>query len=79
MPEDTGCLELNERKIIADEDVRRLILGESGTSIISDFTALSKERKKEIVSDVMKKIGAGPRQMSRVTGLPYSIIYKLNK
>ena len=79
LPEDTGCLELNERKIIADEDVRRLILGESGTSSISDFTALSKERKKEIVSDVMKKIGAGPRQMSRVTGLPYSLIYKLNK
>jgi len=46
---------------------------------ISDFTALSKERKKEIVSDVMKKFGAGPRQMSRVTGLPYSLIYKLNK
>ena len=25
----------------------------------------------------MKEIGAGPRQMSRVSGLSYSIIYKM--
>ena len=36
----------------------------------------SKERQKDIVRDVMLELGAGPRQLSRVSGLPYSIVYK---
>ena len=79
LPKSAGCLELSERKIIADEDVRRLMLGKSGASSVTDFQSLSREWKKEVVSGVMKELGAGPRQMSRVSGLPYSLIYKLNK
>ena len=39
----------------------------------------SKERQKNIIRDVMLKLDAGPRQLSRVSGLPYSIVYKLKK
>ena len=79
LPDSTGCLELSERKIISDEVVRRLTLGKGGAINITDFLTLSRERKKEIVGDVMKELGVGPRQMSRVTGLSYSLIYKLSK
>ncbi len=47
--------------------------------IYAYFQLNSKERQKDIVRDVMTELGAGPRQMSRVTGLSYSFIYKLNK
>lgn len=79
LPESAECLELSERKIIADEDVRRLILEKSRACSVTDFQSLPKEWKKEVVNGVMKELGAGPRQMSRVSGLPYSLIYKLNK
>ena len=35
-----------------------------------------KERQKEIAREVMSELGVGPRQMSRVTGLSYTQIYK---
>ncbi len=46
---------------------------------IADFQQYSKERQKDIVRDVMTELGAGPRQMSRVTGLSYTLIYKTYK
>jgi len=75
----TNCIDISERKIIADETVRQLILKKCCAKNITDFQLYSRERQKDIVRDVMIELGAGPRQMSRVTGLSYSFIYKLNK
>jgi REP element-mobilizing transposase RayT len=79
LPENIGCIDLNERKIVADETVRQLIVKKCGARSISDFQLYSKERQKDIVHDVMIELGAGPRQLSRVTGLSYTLIYKLGK
>ena len=65
--------------IVADETVRQLILKKCGAKSIADFQLYSKERQKDIVRDVMTELGAGPRQMSRVTGLSYTLIYKTCK
>ena len=46
---------------------------------MADFQLFSKERQKDVAREVMSELGAGPRQMSRVTGLSYTFIYKLAK
>ena len=73
------CIDMNERKIIADETVRQMILKKCGADNISGFQLNSRERQKDIVREVMMELGAGPRQMSRVSGLPYTLIYKACK
>ena len=39
----------------------------------------AKDRQKDIVRDVMRELGAGPRQMVRVCGLTYAVVYKMWK
>ena len=36
-------------------------------------------RQKDIVRDVMRELGAGPRQMVRICGLTYAVVYKIWK
>ena len=79
LPEKIVCMELDGRKIISDETVRQLIIQKCGIRSMADFQLLSKERQKDVAREVMLELGAGPRQMSRVTGLSYTLIYKLSK
>ena len=79
LPENIVCMELDGRKIIADETVRQLIIQKCGIRSMADFQLFSKERQKDVAREVMSELGAGPRQMSRVTGLSYTFIYKLAK
>ena len=65
--DDVGCIDLDERKIISDETVRELLLGNNGARNITDFQSLDKQRQKDIVLDVMNKLEAGLRQISRVS------------
>ena len=77
LPKSAGCLELSERKIIADEDVRRLMLGKSGASSVTDFQSLSREWKKEVVSGVCHVMQG--KESKACPSDSYSLIYKLNK
>ena len=72
-----GCLDMDERKVISDESVRKEILKHCGASNITEFMLHSKERQKDIVRDVMRELGAGPRQMSRISGMPYTTLHKI--
>ena len=65
---------MDERKVVADEVVRDLLLQKSRAKNITDFQLLPKQIQKDLVRDVMIEIGSGPRQMSRVSGLSYNII-----
>ena len=65
---------MDERKVVADEVVRDLLLKKSRAKNITDFQLLPKQIQKDLVRDVMIEIGSGPRQMSRVSGLSYNII-----
>ena len=47
--------------------------------IADEFQLHSKDRQKDIVRDVMRELGAGPRQMVRVCGLTYAVVYKMWK
>ena len=76
---EVNCIEMENRRIVADETIRQMILEKSGTKNLTEFRIHSKERQKDIVREVMMELDAGPRQLSRVSGLPYSIVYKLKK
>ena len=77
--ENVECIDMDERKIISDEMVREILLERSGARSISDFLLLDKQRQKEIVLEVSNELKAGPRQMSRVSGLTYNVVYYLCK
>ena len=80
LPERYGILDIDdERKVTADVTVRNAILGKCGARTVAEFQLHSKERQKDIIREVMRETGAGPRQMSRVSGMNYSIIYKMWK
>jgi REP element-mobilizing transposase RayT len=79
LPGDVDCIDMENKRIVADETIRQIILEKSGTKSLTEFRLHSKERQKDIVRDVMLKLDAGPRQLSRVSGHPYSIVYKLKK
>lgn len=38
---------------------------------------VAKDKQKDIIRYIFEELGAGPRQMSRVSGLSYTTIYKL--
>ncbi len=79
LPDNTGCMDMNEREIVSDETVRSLLLAKSGTRNITAFQLLDKQKKKDIVSEVMNELNVGPRQLSRVSGLTYNVVQYLAK
>ena len=68
------CIDMDERKVVADEVVRELLLQKSGVLTVTEFRLLPKQVQKDLIRDVMIEIGSGPRQMSRVSGMSYNII-----
>lgn len=79
LPENVGCIDMDERKVVADEMVRDMLLKKSGSRNITDFHLLTKQRQKDLILEVMIELGAGPRQLSRVSGLSYNVIHYLYK
>ena len=79
LPETVGCIDMGDQKVIADETVREVLLSKCGARTIPEFQLHTKDRQKDIVRDVMRELGAGPRQMVRVCGLTYAVVYKMWK
>jgi len=79
LPETFGCIDMGDQKVIADETVREVLLSKCGARTIPEFQLHTKDRQKDIVRDVMRELGAGPRQMVRVCGLTYAVVYKMWK
>ena len=79
LPETVGCIDMDDRKVIADETVREMLLRKCGARTIPEFQLHTKDRQKDIVRDVMRELGTGPRQMVRVCGLTYAVVYKIWK
>ena len=73
-----GCLDVDdERIVVSDEEVRNELLQKSGSDCVTAFQSLNKELQKRIIAEVMECLRIGPRQMSRVSGLSYSVIQRL--
>ncbi len=77
--EDVTCIDIGERKVVSDDSVRDLLLSTSEMRKIAEFRQLDKPEQKTIIRRVMQELRAGPRQMSRVTGMSYNIVQNIGK
>jgi len=79
MPEKYGCINIDERRVIPDIEVRDAVINACGLRSISDFLLLTLEKRKSIIREIMLSIDARPRQLSRVTGMNYETIRNIAK
>ena len=79
MPEKYGCIDIDERRVIPDIEVRDAVINACGLRSISEFQLLTLEKRKSIIREIMLSIDARPRQLSRVTGMNYETIRNIAK
>ena len=79
MPEKYGCIDIDERRVIPDLEIRDAVLSACGLRSISDFQNLTLERRKNVIREIILSVGARPRQLSRVTGMNYETIRNVAK
>ena len=79
MPEKYGCIDIDERRVIPDIEIRDAVIDACGLRRISEFQLLTLERRKSVVREVMLSLDARPRQLARVTGMNYETIRSIAK
>ena len=79
MPEKYGCIDIDERRVIPDIEIRYAVIKACGLRSISDFQLLTLERRKSVIQEVMRSLDVRPRQLSRVTGMNYETIRNIAK
>lgn len=75
--EDRGCIDVDEKRVIPDVEVRDAVIKASGLRSISEFQLLTLAKKKDVIREVSHNLPAGPRQLSRVTGMNFETIRKV--
>ena len=79
MSERYGCIDIDERRVIPDIEIRDAVINACGLRSISDFQLLTLERRKSVIQEVMRSLDVRPRQLSRVTGMNYETIRNIAK
>ena len=79
MSERYGCIDIDERRVIPDIEIRDAAINACGLRSISDFQLLTLERRKNVVREVMLSLDVRPRQLARVTGMNYETIRNIAK
>ena len=79
IPERYGCIDIDERRVIPDIEIRDAVINACGLRSISDFQLLTLERRKSVIQEVMRSLDVRPRQLSRVTGMNYETIRNITK
>ena len=64
--------------LLPDEDLKAYVIGLVGLRTSLDVSSLPKKERNEIISKLCD-YGASVRQISRVTGVPYGVIYRINR
>ena len=67
----------NPRVTIGDQEVRQYLLDHFQISKPLNIQALDKEQRNQILLSLLD-LGAGFRQISRITGVPYGVIHRLS-
>lgn len=65
------------RITIGDQEVRQYLLDHFQISMPLEVQALDKEQRNQILLALLD-LGAGFRQISRITGVPYGVIHRLS-
>lgn len=79
IPEKFECIDIDERRVTPDIEVRDAIIKACGLRSISEFQLLTSERRKNAIREVMLSLDARPRQLSRVSGMNYETIRNIAK
>ena len=74
-----GCIDIDERRVIPDIEIREAVVNACGLRSIADFQLLTLERRKSVIQEVMRSLDVRPRQLSRVTGMNYETIRNIAK
>ena len=56
MPERYGCIDIDERRVIPDVEIRDAVINACGLRSISDFQLLTLERRKSVIQEVMRSL-----------------------
>ena len=67
----------NPKVTIGDQEVRQYLLDHFQISKPSNVQAIDKEQRNQILLSLLD-FGAGFRQLSRLTGVPYGVIHRLS-
>jgi hypothetical protein len=67
----------NPRVTIGDQEVRQYLLDHFQISKPLNIQAFEKEQRNQILLSLLD-LGAGFRQISRITGVPYGVIHRLS-
>ena len=80
LSDDVMILDIDDspRITIGDQEVRQYLLDHFQISMPLEVQALDKEQRNQILLSLLD-LGAGLRQLSRLTGVTYGVINKLNK
>ena len=79
MPEKYRCIDIDERSVIPDIEIREAVIKACGLRSISEFQLLTLERRKTVIREVMLSLDVRPRQLARVTGMNYETIRNIAK
>ena len=74
-----ACLDMEERRVISDTEIREWIINKRCLRSVSDFMLLSLNKRKETVRDILQAFDITPFQISRITGMNYETIRKISK
>ena len=74
-----GRIDIDERRVISDIEIREAVIKACGLRSISDFQLLTLERRKSVIQEVMRSLDVRPRQLARVTGMNYETIRNIEK
>ena len=79
LDDDVQCLDLDERvkTTVGDREVRQHLLERYGIADSIKVQELDKELRKEIIISCLE-LGTGLRQLSRLTGVTYGVINRIN-
>ena len=79
LSDDVTILDIDEnpRITIGDQEVHQYLLDHYQISMPLEVQSLDKEQRNQILLALLD-LGAGFRQISRITGVPYGVIHRLS-
>ena len=77
---DDGILDVDSKtnSVITDDELKSYIVGTTGLLTSQDISALPKQERNKIIKDLCN-YGASVRQIARVTGVAYGVVYRIGK
>lgn len=79
LPKAASCLDIDERRIISDTEVREWIIKKRCLRSISDFMLLTMEKRKETIREVFQELDITPFQITRITGMNYETVRRIKR